>query len=119
MLDQDNVVALLGAEVFTLTSNVAEIEAQVADTAFARSAAEISQLLEERSEAYGRFTTVDTSGLTATQVIDALRNAGASIPADPASELDDNEETVNRIFMIIIAGALAVLVVVLFLVLTF
>ena len=120
MLDQENVVALLGAEVFTLTSDVNEIEKQLEGTDNVRSAEELQQLLDSRAEQYGRFTTVDTSGKTAEDVIAALREVGASIAeaGDGLAEAQ-NQDNVNRIFMVVIAVALAVLIVVLFLVLTF
>lgn len=130
LLDSDNVLALMGTEIFTLTADPGEIIRRVtADGIDSRPLLAdaddpemvVTSLLEERSDAYGRFTSVDTTGRSIDEVIDALREAGASVApedevvADAVSARSSGELAVTAA----IAVAVAVLIVVIVLVMTF
>lgn len=129
MLDPDNVVAFLGAEVFTLTAEPSEILRRVSaeglDTRPLLADADdpeatITSMLAERAESYGRFIEVDTTAKSIDEVIDALRTAGAPIESPEEIEAASSAaDSTTRIFTIIIAAALAVLIVLVFLVLNF
>jgi shikimate kinase len=129
MLDPDNVIAFLGAEVYALTADASEILRRVsADGLDSRPLladaddpeATITNMLADRAESYGRFTEVDTTAKSVDEVIDALRAVGAAIesPEEIAAATAATDPT-TRIFTIIIAAALAVLVVLVFLILSF
>ena len=129
MLDPDNVVSFLGAEVFTLTASPEEIEKRVvADGIASRPLladsddvpATISALLAERSEAYGKFTAVDTTGKSIDQVVDALRAAGATIPeAGEALASQNSADRTDNILKVVVAIAAVIAIVLLILVLSF
>lgn len=133
LLDQDNIVALLGAEVFHLSASTDTLVERVTADGIAMRpqlaeaddlADEIERLAGERSEDYERFTTVDTSGMSLEQTIDALRKAGAPIEdptafaATQATSAGGMDAT-TRIYAFVIAAALAVLVVLFVLILSF
>ncbi len=122
LLDHDNVVALLGAEVFALTADASEIHQRVmADGIESRPLlanaedvpATINAMLAERAEAYGRFTSVDTTGKSIDGVVDALKEAGAPIVAH---ELLDPERVKKKTDQILlgVVGVVFVIAVVLF-----
>lgn len=126
MLDQENVIAFLGAEVFTLTATPEEIKDRViADGIEGRPLLAdsedpeetITQMLADRQEAYDKFTQVDTTGKTIDQVVSAMKDAGASIT--PAVEFDPvaSANKTNRILYAVLAvlGLLAIAVLVLLL----
>lgn len=130
MLDSENVVAFMGSEIFTLTADVEEIIRRVTgDGVEARPllrdsddpAATITTLLNDRADVYNTFASVDTTGRSVDEVIEALRDAGASIAsidqidAGGSSSRDSNDVALTAI----IAVAVAVLVVLVVLVLTF
>ena len=128
LLDHDNVVAFLGAQVYTLTADAAEIHERVlADGVEGRPlladsndvAATIESLMAERSEAYGKFTAVDTTGKTIDGVVDALRHAGASIEAQEAIDPDAAKRRTDQILYGVIAVAFVVALTLLILVLSF
>lgn len=130
MLDSDNVLALMGNEIFTLTADPTEIVRRVtADGIEGRPLLAdsddpeetIASLLEERSEAYGRFSAVDTTGKSVDEVVDALRDAGASIASnsDATAEAASARSSGDVAVTAAIALAIAVLIVVIVLVLTF
>ena len=128
MLDPDNVVAFLGAEVFTLTASPEEIERRViADGIAGRPLlansddmpATIAAMLAERSEAYGKFTSVDTTDKSIEQVVDALRDAGATIPRE--AEARTPEESANkadRLLKIAVAVAATIAIILLIILLS-
>ena len=128
-LDQDNVVAFLGAEVFTLTADPEEIERRVtADGIEGRPlladsddvSATITSLLAERSEAYGKFTAVDTTGKSVDGVVDALRDAGASIASpEAAADTTDTKAKTDQVLYGVLAITIVIAIVLLVLVLTF
>ncbi len=131
MLDQDNVVSLLGAEVFHLTASTEEIAQRVRADGLAMHPelntddveATIDALRNERADVFDRFTTVDTTGQSIDGVVDSLRTSGADIvdPNDPdsLSASAPKNTQAERVFGVIIAAALAVLVVIVVLILTF
>ena len=130
LVDADNVLALMGNEIFTLTASPEEILRRITKdgintrplVATAEDpAAVIGAQLAERVEAYGKFATVDTTGKTLDEVVDALRDAGATIGtedeviAQAASVRSSGDVAIT----VIIAAAVAVLVVLIVLVMTF
>lgn len=128
LLDPDNVVALLGSEVYTLTADPDEIHQRIlADGIDSRPLlakaddvpAEIERLLAERSEAYGKFPAVDTTGRSIEGVVDALRDAGATIPTEEAMDPEAVKNRTNQIMYAVIAVIAAIALVLLILVLTF
>lgn len=128
LLDHENVVAFLGAEVFALSADAKTIRDRVlADGIEKRPllaqsddvTATIAALLEERSEAYGRFTQVDTTGKSVDEVVAALRDAGATLlPAETATPAT-SKKSADRILIGIVALCALLALVVLVLVLTF
>lgn len=128
LLDQENVIAFLGAEIFTLTADPEEIENRVlADGIESRPllaqsddpAAKISELLADREEAYGKFTQVDTTGKTIDQVVDALKDAGASISSAPELDPVAAGNKADRILYAIIGVVGVIALIVLILILTY
>ena len=128
MLDQENVVALLGAEVFTLTATPEAIHDRVAADGIASRPlladsddvpATISRLLAERQDSYSKFTQVDTTDRSLDEVIDALRDAGANITSAEAVDPVASKNKVDRIMYVIIAVMFVIALVVLGLVLSF
>jgi shikimate kinase len=129
MLDPDNVVAFLGAEIFTLTAEPSEILRRVSDEGLETRPlladaddpeAAITRMLAKRAESYGRFIEVDTTARSVDEVIDALRTAGATIERrEEVVAASGGTDSTNRIFTVIIAAALAVLIVLVFIVLSF
>ena len=126
LLDQDNIVALLGDEVFHLSASTDDLVKRVTDDGVKMRpqlaeaddlAEEIDRLHGERSEDYERFTTVDTSGKSLEQTIDALRSAGASIAAPAAASsaaqtsATGGMDSTTKVYAVVIAIALAVLIV--------
>ena len=91
MLDSENVLSFVGAEIYTLTAEPEEIIARLTEEGLGTRPllAEaddpeqaIRSLLAERRDAYARFTSIDTTGRSIEGVIDALRDSGASIPTE-------------------------------------
>lgn len=128
MLDQDNVVAFLGAEVFTLTADPEEIHQRVlADGIASRPLladsedvpATIATMLDERKDAYGKFTAVDTTGKSIDQVVDALRDAGAPIEREQTLDPKTSKDRTNQLLYGVLAVAAVIAVILLILVLTF
>lgn len=128
MLDNENVVSFLGAEIFTLTASAEEIEERVtADGIESRPllaesenpAETITRLLAEREDAYSKFTQIDTSDKSVDQVVDALRDAGASI--SPAAEFDPvaSKNNADRILYAIVGVVGVIALIVLVLILTY
>ncbi len=130
MLDSDNVLALMGNEIFTLTADPDEIVRRVVDDGIETRplladaddpAAAIAALLEERAESYAKFTTIDTSGKSIDEVIDALRDAGATVASEDEviAEAVSARSSGELAITAIIAVAVAVLIVLIILVMTF
>lgn len=130
LLDADNVLALLGTEIFTLTAEPDEIVRRVTGDGIASRplladsddpAETIRALLAARQEAYGRFPAVDTTNKSIGEVIDALREAGATIesPQELEAEASAQRSTADFAITLILALAVAVLIVTTALVLTF
>jgi shikimate kinase len=130
LLDEDNVLALLGAEIFTLKADPDEIVRRVmADGIEGRPllsnsddpSETIRALLAERAEAYERFSSVDTTGKSIDEVIDALRDAGASIISEEANGANGSatRSSTNLAVTLGVAAILAILIVLIVLVLTF
>ncbi len=128
LLDPDNVVTLLGSEVYTLTADPEEIHQRIlADGIASRPLlanaedvpATIKTLLAERSEAYGKFPAVDTTGRSVEGVVDALREAGASIETQEAMDPEAVKNRTNQILYAVIAVIAAIALVLFVLVLTF
>ena|GEM_PF-1229919 len=134
-LNPDNVVAFLGAEVYNLTADTETLLSRINDDGIAlrpqlanadNASSKLQELVDEGSRTLAKFTTIDTTDMGISEVIDALRDAGADIvdPAEALTSGSGGEGTADmgattRIFVYVIAAALAVLVVLLFLVLTF
>ena len=128
MLAEENVVAFFGAEVFTLTATPEEIHDRVmADGVASRPVlgssddllATITSLLAERQEAYAKFTSVDTTGKSIEQVVDALRDAGAPIDQEKVVDPEAAKGKVDQILYGVIVVAAVIVVILLILVLTF
>jgi len=128
MLDQENVVAFLGAQVFTLTASPETIEERVrADGIGSRPllakstdvGATIRSMLADRDEAYSKFPTVDTTNKTLEQVVDDLRAAGASIAEASAFDPEAAKNKTDRILYMVVGVVAALALIVLILVLTF
>lgn len=138
MLDSENVIAFLGAEVYGLTADTETLLERITDEGIALRpqiasaddpADALQGLIDEGEETLTKFAPIDTTDMALSEVIDALRNAGADI-VDPADALaattsigsisgTGEMDATTRIFVYIIAAALAVFVVLLFLLLTF
>jgi shikimate kinase len=130
MLDSENVLSLVGAEIYTLTAEPQEIITRLTeeglDTRPLLADADdpeqaIRSLLAERRDAYARFTSIDTTGKSIEEVLDVLRDSGASIPTE---EEQTSAEAATRsssdvAITAVIALAVAVLIVMIVLVLTF
>ena len=129
MLDPDNVVAFLGAEVFTLTASPEEIEKRViADGIEGRpllaNADDVSEtiatMLAGRSEAYEKFTAVDTTNRSIDEVIEALRDAGADIPlADQEADTQESSKKADKALIVVVAICAVIALALLVLVLSF
>ena len=130
LLDPDNVLALMGNEIFTLTADPAEIVHRVTRDGvgtrplLANSddpAETIRELLAERQESYGRFPAVDTTGKSIDEVIDSLREAGATIesPEELEAEAASERSSADTAITVVIAMTVAVLIVLIVLVLSF
>lgn len=135
MLNPDNVVSFLGSEVYNLTADTSTLLERMTDEGIALrpqlaeaddASKTLRGLVDEGARTLAKFPTVDTTDMALSEVIDALRDAGADI-VDPAAvaatgsglEGTADMDATTRVFVYVIAAALAVLVVLLFLVLTF
>lgn len=135
MLNADNVVSFLGSEVYNLTADTSTLLERMTDEGIALrpqlaeaddASKTLRGLVDEGARTLAKFPTVDTTDMELSEVIDALRDAGADI-VDPAAvaatgsglEGTADMDATTRVFVYVIAAALAVLVVLLFLVLTF
>ncbi len=135
MLNPDNVVSFLGSEVYNLTADTSTLLERITDEGIALrpqlaeaddASKTLRGLVDEGARTLAKFPTVDTTDMALSEVIDALRDAGADI-VDPAAfaatgsglEGTADMDATTRVFVYVIAAALAVLVVLLFLVLTF
>ena len=130
MLDSENVLSFVGAEIYTLTAEPDEIISRLTEEGLGTrpllAGADdpeqaIRSLLAERRDAYARFTSIDTTGKSIEEVLDALRDSGASIPTE---EEQTNAEAATRsssdvAITAAIALAVAVLIVMVVLVMTF
>ena len=130
MLDSENVLSFVGAEIYTLTAEPEEIITRLTEEGLGTRPllAEaddpeqaIRSLLAERRDAYARFTSIDTTGKSIEEVLDALRDSGASIPTE---EEQTSAEAATRsssdvAVTAVIALAVAVLIVMIVLVMTF
>ncbi len=135
MLNPDNVVSFLGSEVYNLTADTSTLLERITDEGIALrpqlaeaddASKTLRGLVDEGARTLAKFPTVDTTDMELSEVIDALRDAGADI-VDPTAvaatgsglEGTADMDATTRVFVYVIAAALAVLVVLLFLVLTF
>lgn len=137
MLDHENVVSFLGAQVYHLTADVSTLleraekegialRPQLADADDGDAESVLQELIDDTAPTLNKFPTIDTTDMDIGDVIDSLRDAGADI-VDPAqvsatesAEASNNGmDRTTRIFTYIIAAALAVLIVLLFFLLTF
>lgn len=132
LADQENLVAFLAAEVYHLSASTEELAERVTQDGLAMRPelaeaddlnAAIDKLRDERAEMYEKFPTIDTTGLSVEQTIDALRTAGAKI-TDPSAVTDSGitgggTDTQTQIFYVVISIAAAIALVLLILVLTF
>ncbi len=130
LLDSDNVLALMGNEIFTLTADPTEIIRRVTEDGIENRplladaddpVAVVRALLAERADAYEKFATVDTTGKSIEEVIDALRDAGATVATEDevTAEAVSARSSADIAITLIIALAVAVLVALIVLVLTF
>lgn len=130
MLDSENIVAFMGSEIFTLTADVDEIVSRVTSDGIdsrplLRDSEDVSEtirsLLQDRAETYEKFPTVDTTGRSVDEVIEALREAGASIGSEEqlAADVASKRSSTDVAITLIIAVAVAILIVLVVLVLTF
>lgn len=126
MLDPDNVVAMLGADIFTLTADADTILERVsADgldsrpllTGAANPAERISELLADRADAYNKFTQIDTTGKSIEQIVRDLKAAGADLTAPDTGAT--GAEARERVLWAVAAIFLAIVVVLFVLVMTF
>lgn len=131
MLDDDNVVAFLGAEIFALAATPEEIVERV--TADGREnrpllagaddpLAKVERLLDERHGAYERFTTIDTTNTSVDAVVDAIissvdEQTVETVGADAGS--GDSSDSVEKYFYALIAGLMVIAFVVLIAVISF
>ena len=126
LLDDDNVIAFLGADIFTLTAETEELISRLtADGLESRPLladvedpkARVTELLEERSEAYARFTQVDTTGKSIDQIVRELKLAGADLEP-PAQQLGSAEQR-ERVLWAVAAVGLAIVVILFVMLMTF
>ncbi len=130
-LDNENIVSMLGAEVYHLTASTEELAKRVMADGLAMRPelaeaddlnAAIDALRDERSEVYNKFPTIDTTDQSIEQSIDALRAAGADVEepmvmGEPLSAGGTDAQT--RVFYFAIAICLAIAIVLFILVLSF
>jgi len=132
LLDEENVIAFLGAEVFHLSASTEELAARIAADGIEfrpelSGADDLSDAIEkldgERAAQYEKFTTIDTTELSIDQVVDALRAAGAPIedPQEAAATeaAAGGMDKTTRIYMYIITAGVVIMAVLLFLMLSF
>ena len=134
LLDEDNIVSLLGSEIFHLSASNKEIIERAEADGLAMHPeltdqddldATLDAMRSDSSETFDRFTTIDTTGKNTGDVVDALRQSGADIEDPHASGAQRSttssgmDTRTQRIFTMIIACALAVLVVLVVLILAF
>ena len=126
MLDEDNVAALVGAQIVTLSAAPESIVERVtADGLDKRPLladaddplAEVERLLDERNDVYKRFTVVDTTGKSVDEVVDAIGDTGIDITM-PVAEAGDSgasssEKTLYAIITMLMIIALIVVILVL------
>lgn len=128
-LDEDNVVAFLGAEIFALNASSDEIVKRVtADGIETRPLlagaddvdAEVDRLLEERREAYDRFTSIDTTGKSVDRIVDEIDASGADVsaPLDEAKTFSERKGSETTLYAIVTALAI-IAIILLIVVLTF
>jgi len=126
MLDEENVVAFLGAEIVALTASVEEIVERVtADGVETRPLladaddipAEIERLLESRADAYNRFDTVDTTGKSLEEVVDAIGATGTDVAPPPIEATTD--ETKERILYAVITVMMLISIAIVIAILSF
>ncbi len=127
MVDPDNVVAFLGAEVYTLTASPEEIERRVTSDGIAGRPllaeaddvpATIAAMLAERSEAYGKFTSIDTTGKSIDDVVDALRASGADISEVRENDPEKSQDKATKILSIVAIIAFVIALILLIIVLS-
>ena len=124
--DDDNVVAFLGSQIYTLTATPAAIAERVASDGIQSRPlladaddleGEIQRLLDERSETYERFTAIETTDRSVEEVIDAIAAAGADVteppPTSTTSSRDNREVALYGVIALLVVLAIALLIVVL------
>ncbi len=124
LLDPTNVVAMLGADIFTLTATPEEIADRITTDGIRSRpllgdaedpVVRVTELLAERDDAYTKFTQIDTTGKSVEQVVQDLVDAGADLSA-PEVDRTDNRELM---LWLVIAVALALVVIMFVLLMTF
>lgn len=126
MVDDDNVVAFAGAKIITLSATPeAIVERVTADGLDTRPLladaddplAEVERLLHNRSDAYERFTVVDTTGKSVDEVVDAIGESGVDLTAPAVSKRDDSttqgEKALYAVITLLMVIALLVVIAVL------
>lgn len=131
LLDEDNVIALLGSEIFALSATSATIVERVTKDGIGMRPllagaddveAEIERLLEERSDGYSRFTAIDTTGKSLDEVVEEINARGTqfSSAAQPtgaatasvASTKDSRESALFVVIGFLLVVSIILLVVV-------
>lgn len=132
MTNPDNVATFLSADIFTLTADPTTILSRIeADGIEQRPlladaedpAAEIERLLEERADAYEKFTQIDTTDMTIEEVVDSLVEAGVEVdlPEGTLTEraIENRGDARETLLGVVAAGLAVVVIILLVLLLTF
>lgn len=103
LLDEDNVIALLGTEILTLSASPETIIERVTKDGISLRPllagaddpeAEITRLLDERKGAYDRFTTIDTTNKSIDDIVAEIGATGTSI-GPPESSITGSRATLS------------------------
>lgn len=132
MLDPDNVVAFLGADIFTLSADADKIFERVqADGIDGRPLldtddpkAEVERLLSERAETYEKFTSIDTTDMSVDEVVSAIGAAGGDVEPPAVQNIagrvtENNEDPREAILRLLIAAIAVILIIIVAFVLAF
>ena len=128
LLDEDNVVALLGSEIYTLTASPTAIAERITAEGISSRPLlaeaddideEIQRLLDERKGVYERFPTIDTTNKSIDEIVTSIGDAGADISAPVSSSAlaatgrDSREIVLYGIIALLTVLAIAIFIVLL------
>ena len=121
LLDDENVIALAGAEIITLTATPEAIVERVSADGLSQRPlladaddplAEVERLLAERQDSYDRFTVIDTTGQTVDEIIASIGAAGIDVTTPVVAEPEGGPSSAEKTLYAIITALMIVLLVI-------